>query len=130
MFRKSKKRYDKGETGIMSSVAIGQLYVFEVSKRSARRYSFYDLEELVEMQPQEGSCYVSSTTESFNEGMEIDYERLVNRLGHYGLPHYHVHVSGYNMPLQLKNVLKEISAEKSCPIHLNKQLYSVNSCVT
>jgi ribonuclease J len=49
--------------------------------------------------------------------MEIDYERLINWLRHYGLPQYHVHVSGHIMPLQLKTTLKEINAERVFPVH-------------
>jgi ribonuclease J len=94
--------------------------VFEVSKQQCNAVlalSFYDLEELVEIKPEPGSCYVLSASEPFNEEMEIDFERLVNWLRHYGLPQYHVHVSGHIMPLQLKAVLKEIGAAKIFPVH-------------
>ena len=52
--------------------------------------------------------------------MEIDYERLVNWLSHYGLPQYHVHVSGHMMPLQLKAALKKMGAKQVFPIHTEK----------
>jgi ribonuclease J len=94
--------------------------VFEVSKQQCKSVlvmSFYDLEELVEIQPEAGSCYILSASEPFNEEMEIDFERLVNWLRHYGLPQYHVHVSGHIMPLQLKILLKKIGAEKTFPVH-------------
>jgi ribonuclease J len=78
---------------------------------------FYDLEELVEIQPEAGSCYVLSASEPFNEEMEIDYERLTSWLKHYGLPQYHVHVSGHIMPLQLKEVLGQINPEQIFPVH-------------
>jgi hypothetical protein len=69
--------------------------VFEVSKRQCNAVlamSFYDLEELIEIQPKAGSHFVLSASEPFNKETEIDFERLVNWLGHYGLPQYHVHV--------------------------------------
>lgn len=94
--------------------------VFEISKQQCRAVlatSFYDLEELVEIKPKPGSCYILSASEPFNEEMEIDFERLVNWLRYYGLPQYHVHVSGHVMPLQLKSILKEINAAKIFPIH-------------
>jgi len=57
--------------------------------------------------------------------MELDYEKLVNWLGHYGLPQYHVHVSGHIMPLQLRNVLKEINAAQIFPVHTeNAELFA------
>jgi ribonuclease J len=49
--------------------------------------------------------------------MKIDFERWVNWLRHYGLPQHHVHVSGHIMPLQLKNILREINARKVFPVH-------------
>jgi ribonuclease J len=79
--------------------------------------SFYDLEELVDLQPEAGSCYILSSSEPFNEEMEIDYGRLMNWLQHYGLPQYHVHVSGHMMPLQLKSILTNINPAKIFPVH-------------
>jgi ribonuclease J len=79
--------------------------------------SFYDFEELFEIKPEAGSCYVLSASEPFNEEMTIDYERLINWLGHFGLPQYHVHVSGHIMPLQLKRILGDINAAKIFPVH-------------
>jgi mRNA degradation ribonuclease J1/J2 len=86
--------------------------------------SFYDLDELVELRPAAGSCYVLSASEPFNEEMEIDFEKLVNWLGHYGLPQYHVQFSGHVMPLQLKSILEEVNAAKVFPIHTeNPELF-------
>jgi ribonuclease J len=122
IFRKSKKRFDKWEKQLIERYDDqGKIFdVFEVSKQQGNvvlALSFYDFEELVPLQPAAGSCYVLSTSEPFNEEMEIDYERLVNWLSHYGLPQYHVHVSGHMMPLQLKKTLKEISAKRMFPVH-------------
>ena len=122
IFRKSKKRFDKWESQLIERYEKqNKIFdVFEVSKQQCNvvlAMSFYDFEELVSLQPVAGSCYVSSASEPFNEEMEIDYERLTNWLRHYGLPQYHVHVSGHIMPLQLKTALKEINAERIFPIH-------------
>ena len=120
IFRKSKKTYRKWEKQIMEEYRDKIVDVFEVSQQQCKvvlAMSFYDLEELVEINPRPGSCYILSASEPFNEEMEIDFERLVNWLRHYGLPQYHVHVSGHIMPLHLKNILKEINADKIFPIH-------------
>jgi ribonuclease J len=122
IFRKSKKRFDKWERELIERYE-GQnkiFDVFEVSKQQCKvilAVSFYDFDELVPLQPTAGSCYVLSTSEPFNEEMEIDYERLVNWLRHYGLPQYHVHVSGHIMPLRLKAALKTIGAKRIFPVH-------------
>jgi ribonuclease J len=129
IFRKSKKRYDKWETKLIEQFeGSNKIFdVFEVSKHQCNMVlavSFYDFEELNSIQPSPGSCYVLSASEPFNEEMEIDYERLVNWLSHYGLPQYHVHVSGHMMPLQLKTTLKKIGAKQIFPIHTeNAQLF-------
>ena len=120
VFRKSKKRYDKWESQILEHYPDKVVDVFEVSKQQCKMIlalSFYDLEELVNICPEAGSCYVLSASEPFNEEMEIDAEKLTNWLDHYGLPQYHVHVSGHIMPLQLKAVLKEINGNQVFPIH-------------
>jgi ribonuclease J len=122
IFRKSKKRFDKWESQLIERYE-KQNKIFDVFKVSKQQcnvvlaMSFYDLEELVSLQPAAGSCYVLSASEPFNEEMEIDYERLINWLRHYGLPQYHVHVSGHIMPLQLKTALREINAERVFPVH-------------
>ncbi|MEM4244388.1 MAG: hypothetical protein QXP44_06305, partial [Candidatus Bathyarchaeia archaeon] len=122
IFRKSKKRFDKWETQLIEKYS-GQdkiFDVFDVSKQQCKvvlAISFHDFEELVALKPVAGSCYVLSASEPFNEEMELDYERLVNWLRHYGLPQYHVHVSGHIMPLKLKKALKEIGAAQLFPIH-------------
>jgi ribonuclease J len=120
IFRKSKKRYEKWESLVLGQYTDKIIDVFDVSKRQCKvvlALSFYDLEELVEIQPEPGSCYVLSASEPFNEEMEIDFERLINWLRHYGLPQYHVHVSGHVMPLQLKTILEEVNAAKIFPVH-------------
>lgn len=122
VFRKSKKHFDKWERELMERYSgKNKVFdVFEVSKQQCNMVlalSFYDFEEMVALQPAAGSCYVLSASEPFNEEMEIDYERMLNWVSHYGLPQYHVHVSGHMMPLQLKKALRQISAKQIFPIH-------------
>jgi ribonuclease J len=130
IFRKSKKRYEQWERQMMERYQSKNkiLDVFEVSKQQCNvvlALSFYDFEELVSLHPTAGSFYILSASEPFNEEMEIDFERLVNWLKHYGLPQYHVHVSGHMMPLRLKAALKTINAAKIFPIHTeNAELFA------
>ena len=128
IFRKSKKTKDKWESQIIEQYQDKIKNASDVSKQQCElilALSFYDLEELVEINPKAGSCYVLSASEPFNEEMELDYEKLVNWLGHYGLPQYHIHVSGHIMPLQLRTVLKEINAAQIFPVHTeNAELFA------
>jgi ribonuclease J len=127
LFRKSKATNYKWEKRLVDEYPGKVKGAFELSKRQCNvvlAISFYDLEELVEIQPKSGSCYILSASEPFNEEMEIDFERLVNWLDHFGLPQYHVHVSGHMMPLQLKSTLEKINAKTVFPVHTeNAQLF-------
>jgi len=129
VFRKSKKRYEKWESQLMERLdGKNKVFdVFDLSKQQCKvilAVSFYDFEELINIQPDAGSCYVLSASEPFNEEMEIDYERLVHWLSHYGLPQYHVHVSGHIMPLQLKAAINKMRARKIFPVHTeNAELF-------
>ena len=88
--------------------------------------SFYDLNELREIKPDAGSCYILSSSEPFNEEMEIDFNRLINWLEHYGLPQFHVHVSGHVNPFHLRESLQSINPKKIFPIHgVHSKLFSV-----
>jgi len=121
IFQKKKKRPYRWEKELMEAFEDKVLDAKALSKKQCAMIlvtSFYDLEELVEIKPTPGSCYILSASEPFNEEMEIDHQRLKNWLKHYGLPQYHVHVSGHIMPLQLKHVLKRINPEKVFPIHV------------
>jgi ribonuclease J len=128
LFRKSKTMSYKWEKELADKYPEKVKGAFELSKQQCNvvlAMSFYDLEELVEIRPKPGSCYVLSASEPFNEEMEIDFERLVNWLDHYGLPQYHVHVSGHMMPLQLKSTLEKIDAKTIFPVHTeNAMLFS------
>jgi ribonuclease J len=128
IFRKSKATTYKWEKQVMDRYSGKIKSAFDLSKQQCNvvlAMSFYDLEELVDIQPQAGSCYVLSASEPFNEEMEIDFEKLVNWLGHYGLPQYQVHVSGHIMPLQLKAILKEMDSRTIFPVHTeNARLFA------
>jgi ribonuclease J len=134
IFRKSKKpiegkeRLRSWEKQLLERYSSKVVDSEQVSKQQCKiilTMSFYDLEQLVEIQPKPGSCYISSSSEPFNEEMEIDYEKLVNWLRHYGLPQYHVHVSGHIMPLQLKAILEEMDTKTIFPVHTeNAELFA------
>jgi len=128
IFRKSKASSYRWEKQLADRYADKVRGAFELSKQQDNvilAMSFYDFEELVEIRPKPGSCYVLSASEPFNEEMEIDFERLVNWLDHYGLPQYHVHVSGHIMPLQLRSAIEKINAKTVFPVHTeNAQLFN------
>jgi len=86
--------------------------------------SFYDMNELIAIKPIPGSTYILSQSEPFNEEMEIDFEKMLNWLERFGVPQYHIHVSGHALPYQLKWAIEEINPEKVFLVHTEKpELY-------
>jgi len=118
VFQKEKKRYFGWEKEIMGlGNTVDASRVAAMQSRVVLVCSFYDFEELIEIKPLPESCYVLSASEPYDEEMELDFERLTNWLIHYGLPQYHIHVSGHIMPLQLRQALRTIGAKKVFPVH-------------
>jgi len=121
IFQKSKKRYRSWEKQVMElGRVINSSRISEMQSKIVLIISLYDMEELIEIKPDPGSCYVLSASEPFDEEMEIDFEKLINWLDHYGLPQYHTHVSGHITPLQLRSVLETIKPKKIFPIHTTR----------
>jgi ribonuclease J len=118
VFQKAKKHYYKWEQEILDfEDVVDSSEIGEMQEEVILVTSFYDLEELVDIKPAPGSCHILSASEPINEEMETDFNKLISWLEHYGLPQYHVHVSGHIMPLQLKQILKAIDPKKIYPIH-------------
>jgi len=118
VFDKGKKRPYRWEEEIFSMAD-----TLDASKLTLRQKElvlvapFYEFEELLTIKPGPGSCYIQSSSEPFNEEMEIDFGRLVNWLEHFGIPRYHIHVSGHIMPMDLREVISEIKPYAVFPIH-------------
>ena len=66
---------------------------------SPKRYvvatTLSDMEGMVGVKPSPGSVYILSSSEPYNEEMELDMQRLIEWLDFYGMPLYHIHVSGH-----------------------------------
>lgn len=123
IYQRVKKRYSPWERRLMES------YETVTAEDVARRQdqyilalSFYSFGELLEIRPPPGSCYILSSSEPVGEEAEIDYWRMLNWLEHYGLPQYHIHVSGHIMPMQLLEVLEEVKPRLVFPIHCERPI--------
>ena len=57
------------------------------------------------------------TSEPFNEEMEIEYDKFVNWLDHFGLPMFHIHCSGHIMPTEVRKVIERIAPKRFFPVH-------------
>ncbi|MEM3945905.1 MAG: ribonuclease J, partial [Candidatus Micrarchaeia archaeon] len=76
-----------------------------------------EMQQIFKISPIPGSVFIFSSSEPFNEELEIDYDKLINWLDAMGVPMYTVHVSGHIMPIHLKKVIREIRPKKVIPIH-------------
>ncbi len=118
IFRREKKQYYKWEQTILDLPNV--IDAHEARRRQKELIlatAFSDLKELLEMRPEPGSSFILSSSEPFNEEMEIEYEKFVNWLDHFGLPMYHIHCSGHIMPTEIKQAIMEISPKTLFPIH-------------
>jgi len=84
--------------------------------------SDYKLQDLIDVRPAEGSAYIRSSTEPFDDEMVIDHDRVRRWLYHFGLIHSEKswtvsHVSGHGAQDEIKQVVEESDAKTLIPIH-------------
>lgn len=84
--------------------------------------SDFKLQELIDIKPDEGSCYIRSLTEPFDLEMEFKQTRIKNWFEKFGLlssekAWHQVHVSGHGDGEQIKSVIDGTNAKKLIPIH-------------
>jgi ribonuclease J len=94
-------------------------------------FSYWDANELFDLMPLEGNHktrYVSASTEPFSEEMEIDEGKMVNWLDFFGIAYdtessggkkifARRHVSGHASKPELKELIEKINPAKIIPIH-------------
>ncbi len=118
VYKREKKRFEDWEEHVSSNARV--LSSSDLAK-SQRRYvlaaSLSDMEGMIGVRPEGGSVYILSSSEPFNEEMELDMQRLIGWLDYYGVPLYHIHVSGHIMPQELRELVTSINAERTVPIH-------------
>jgi ribonuclease J len=87
--------------------------------------SLTDMLALPTIDPVAGSVYILSSSEPFNEEMEISFEKLMNWLTRYGLPLFQVHASGHATAHDLRTAVETIRPKKVYLVHTeNAPLYA------
>ena len=118
IYRRNKKRYEKWEEEVSGKA---EVITSEDLTAAPKRYvvatTLSDMEGMVGVRPSAGSVYILSSSEPYNEEMELDMQRLIEWLDFYGMPLYHIHVSGHIMPQQLRSLVSGIGAKRVAPIH-------------
>jgi hypothetical protein len=86
IFRREKKQYYKWEQAILGLPNVVDAHeVKQMQDRVILAAAFSDLKELIDLRPESGSSYILSSSEPFNEEMEIEYDKFINWLDHFGL---------------------------------------------
>lgn len=88
----------------------------------------YNLQNLIDVKPKEGSSYIRSQTEPFDDEMELKEERVKRWIAHFGLisseeDWTHTHVSGHGSGDQIKNLIEGSKAKTLVPIHTEHEEY-------
>jgi ribonuclease J len=124
IFKKKKKNYSTWENNLFKFFdnVIDTNQLKNIQDKVVLVMPFYDLKELIDISPKGGGLFILSSSEPFNEEMELDYKRLLQWLSYYGLPLYSLHVSGHIMPLDLKEAIKIINPKIVLPVHTQSPL--------
>ena len=127
VYRRAKKVYFNWEKEVMkNSVVKTANDVKEDQGKFVLAASSYDMNEVLDIRPNAGGAFINSSSEPFNEEMEIDHERFVNWLDHFGLPMYQIHSSGHMMPTELRETIMKVDPQTLVPIHTEQpQLYEL-----
>jgi len=90
-------------------------------KDNQKKYMFFctnfDLKELIDIKPVEGSVYIKSVCEPFDIEMEVDWKRIENWINHFGMGLNATHVSGHCSGPQLKEFVKTVKPKMLVPVH-------------
>lgn len=78
---------------------------------------YFDMLDLLDIQPKEGSAYIHSLSEPYSEEMEFDAKRCASWLELLKLPHHQIHASGHAPKQYLFRVAETVAAKKLVPIH-------------
>lgn len=122
IYKKKKTSYDEYQKRVMADYnnIVGAGDLSGMQNEAILVASIYDMNDLGVIKPATGSIYILSSSEPFDEEMEIQYDKLLNWMDYYGIPLYQTHASGHATPHELKDMIKEISPKTVIPIHTNK----------
>jgi ribonuclease J len=85
--------------------------------------SYFQLNELIDVNPVPGSNYLRSITEPFNDEMKLDSERILNWLNLFDLTLFglekedKLHASGHASGTEVFDMLKKLQPKRVIPIH-------------
>ena len=91
--------------------------------------SYFQLNQLIDVQPTQGSKYLRSITEPFSDEMRLDAERVKNWLNLLQLQLHgmesedKLHASGHASGKEIRETLERINPKQIIPVHTEKPEY-------
>jgi len=136
IYKDAKLQMDRWERGIRSDYQAKLVSPEEISQHQESYilcFSFYDINKLPSIMPQEGSIYIYSSSEVFDEEGALDMKRLGNWIAHFGmtglgLPQEKLnweipeaerglHASGHATGPELLKLIQDIAPRVLLPVH-------------
>ena len=117
-----RKDYQSYEKNYLSKPNI--ITAKEISKNQDKYVLFmnyFQLNNLLDIKPVDGSVHIRSVCEPFNEDMKLDQIRVDNWLKLFGLfPEVKIHSSGHACGPDIFDMIKTINPKKLFPIHTER----------
>jgi ribonuclease J len=114
----SDRDYDKWERQYLeASNAIRAEQVHEEQEHLLIHLTFFDINELVDIDPSPNVAYVHSASEPHNEEQVIDEQRLNNWLDYFQVKKYHYHASGHASGTDIRRLVEQVNPKVLMPIH-------------
>lgn len=120
IFRKEKKTTGEFERHLEETYGdrvIDAADVKELQPQAILVAALADMLALPAIDPMPGSIYILSSSEPFNEEMEISMEKLRGWLTKYGLPLFQIHASGHATAHDLRAAVETIRPKKVFLVH-------------
>jgi ribonuclease J len=97
-------------------------------------YSFFDVNDLVDVSPDAGGAWLYSASEAYNEEQVIDMQRLTNWVGHFKMDLYSgdteygpLHTSGHLSGPELLDLIRTINPRAVIPVHTERPEFFVDN---
>jgi len=91
-------------------------FVHKNQSRLIMDLDFYQLAELIDIQPDAGGHFIHSMSEPFSEE-DVEEEVLRNWLKHFGLKFHQLHASGHLNRDQINKLVNDVNAKQVFPVH-------------
>jgi len=117
VYKREMKLYKTWETPMLGK-CVDYKWVKENQKKIIWELDFFQLTELIDVNPEPGAC-IHSMSEPFEEDplSQIQDEVMKNWLDKFSLEYHQLHASGHASMQEIFEIIKEINPKKVVPVH-------------